>query len=144
MLSRRLLREEENLPPLLVRVIAAAAVAGDKGHASALCAFGRLALVEVPGRGVLAPCNPGVQRAIEELARAHLGMDDARKELRDALAEVEPFARRDAIESAHNHVGSVSDETYFYVGLAYGITLATLGQCASAPAGRARPWQGER
>lgn len=58
--------------------------------------------------------------------KAYLGLDDAQKELREALKVVEPFAERDAIESAHNRVRSVDDEAYLYSGLAFGITLSSL------------------
>ena len=37
---------------------------------------------------------------------------------------VESFGQRDPIESAQNHLRAVSDEAYFYAGLAFGVTLA--------------------
>jgi hypothetical protein len=57
---------------------------------------------------------------------AHLGLEEARREFRKALQAVESFNERDAIESAHNQVRSVDDKAYFYAGLAFGITLASL------------------
>jgi hypothetical protein len=107
-------------------VIAAAAHRGEKAHADALRAYGELALVEVPTRGVLAPTEPEVYEAIEAVARDHLGFSTARAAFRRAIRRVEPFDRRDTIENAHNELVSVSDASYFYVGLSFGLTLAEL------------------
>jgi len=124
-MSSRRRTKAESLTPLLVRVIAAAVEAGKPGHADAMRAYGQLALVEVLCRGVLAPENVDVEKAIEEIARAHLGFAESRNQLRTALARVRA-EHRDAIERALTLHESVSDVSHFYAGLAYGITLAEL------------------
>jgi hypothetical protein len=63
-------------------------------------------------------------------ARKHLGLAEPRKKYLAATAAVEPFAKRDEIESAVNHLMTVSDNAYFYAGLAFGVTLADY--CAPA------------
>jgi hypothetical protein len=133
-MSRRRSRKDRGLPPLLVRLIQAAEHSGEdaegadiSGAPDALRELGKLALWVLPIHGVFVPNNPDISFQIQRISIAHLGLDHARKEFREALKAVEPFAQRDAIESAHNQVRSVDDEAYFYSGLAFGITLANLG-----------------
>jgi hypothetical protein len=70
------------------------------------------------------PNNPNVCAEIQRVSEVHLGLDQARREFKNALKIVETFEQRDPIESAHNHLRSVEDEAYFYAGLAFGIVLA--------------------
>jgi hypothetical protein len=132
-MSRRRLRRDGGLPPLLVRLIKAAKYAGEDGEGAdisgvpdALRELGVLALWALPIHGVFVPNNPDITLEIQKISNAHLGLESARREFREALKVVEPFAPRDAIASAHNRVRSVEDEAYFYAGLAFAITLASL------------------
>lgn len=120
-----------NLPPRLVRLIEAARAARPAAEdyetgavANALEEFGVLGAWVIPFHGVFVPNDSDVCAAVDTIARAHLGLDHARRELRRSLKVVEPFEQRDAIESALNQVRSAYDEAYFYAGLAFGITLA--------------------
>jgi hypothetical protein len=49
-----------------------------------------------------------------------------------ALDAVETFERRDPIETAENQLRAVSDQAYFYAGLAFGVTLADVTAHASS------------
>lgn len=55
---------------------------------------------------------------------ATLDLEEAPRELKETLSVVVEFPQRDPIESALNHVGSASEEAYFYAGLAFGLTFA--------------------
>lgn len=132
-MSRRRSRKDGGLAPLLVRLIKAAKHSGEdaegadiSGAPDALQELGALALWALPIHGIFVPNNPDISFEIERISKTCLGLDDARREFREALKVVEPFAQRDAIESAHSHVRSIDDEAYFYAGLAFGITLASL------------------
>ena len=92
-------------------------------EAKALRAFADLALRQVPTRGVFSPADGHLYSAIDQIARKHLGLEAPRKQFFAATAAVEPFAKRDEIESAANHLMTVSDQAYYYAGLAFGITL---------------------
>src|SRR5262245_20645993 len=77
---------------------------GDRpGEAGALRAFGELALIQVPSRGALAPNDDELYDAIDRIARRHLGLRKASKKFFRATGAVEPFTKRDEIESAANH-----------------------------------------
>jgi ATP phosphoribosyltransferase regulatory subunit HisZ len=122
------------LPPLLARVIELAVYAEKHddstdrtGEAAFLGGVARLAVQNVGFRGVLAP-PPELYKPIEDLAKEHLEWVDAKKELREALDRVKKFKRRDAIETAHIRVLSVSDTAYYYTGLAFGLTVADLSR----------------
>lgn len=93
------------------------------GEANALRALGELAVIHIPGRGVFAPNEDHLENAIDEVATKHLGFKLARKAFFVATSAVEPFARRDEVETAANHLRSISDRAQFYAGLAFGITL---------------------
>ena len=119
------------ISPLLVRLIEAAERSGEdaegrdiRGVAKALREFGDLAVWVLPVHGVFVPNNNDVSAIIDRAANQHLGLEETCREFGDALQVVEAFAQRDPIESAHNHVRSVSEEAYFYAGLAFGLTLA--------------------
>lgn len=92
----------------------------------ALQKFGTLARWVVPVYGVFVPSHNEIAVAIEHIANQHLALGRAREEFRNALSVVEPFERRDAIETAQNLVRSASDEAYFYAGVAIGVTFADL------------------
>jgi hypothetical protein len=70
---------------------------------------------------VFAPIESELDSAIDKIANRFLGFEKPRKEFFDATAGVEPFAKRDEIESAANHLRTVSDSAQFYAGLAFGI-----------------------
>jgi hypothetical protein len=96
-----------------------------KGTARALRELGDLALWALPICGVFVPNDDQISIIVDRVAAQHLGLGEARTEFRKAMANVEAFDRRDAIESAHNQIRSVSEEAYFYAGLAFGITITT-------------------
>ena len=131
-MSRRRSTKPERLSPLLARLIEAAEQHGEdaegrdiKGAAQALREFGSAALWVLPIYGVFVPNDNGVATLVERVARQHLGLEDARMELRKALESIEPFDRRDPIESACNQMRSVTEEAYFYAGLAFGVTMTS-------------------
>jgi hypothetical protein len=133
-MSRRRSTKTERLSPVLVRLIEAAEQHGEdaegreiKGAARALREFGSVARWVLPIHGVFVPNDNDVSVIIERIATQYLGLKEARAEFRKALEIVEPFDRRDPIESAHGRVRSIAEEAYFYAGLAFGVTLATLG-----------------
>ncbi len=121
------------LSPVLARLIEAAEQQGEdaeghelEGAAHALREFSDLASSVLPVHGVFVPNNNDVAMVIDRVAKQHLGLDEARAELRDALKIVDAFAQRDPIECAHGHVRAVAEEAYFYAGLAFGVTLTTI------------------
>jgi hypothetical protein len=123
-------RETRALPPRLVRLIHAARTSGIdsegsdiSGVPSALKDLGELALWALPIHGVFVANNSDMDVLITRIASDHLGLKEARREFSDALSAVEVFERRDPIESAHNHIHTLSDAAYYYAGLAFGITL---------------------
>jgi hypothetical protein len=132
MATRRVRKEKSvPLPPLLVRVIHAARHApydpvDRDGHDAAIRELGCWALVRVPSEGVLAPDDSHAYQAIEIVAREHLAMKEARAAVKKALSAIEPFATRDAVESAYNQLQSANDNAYYYAGPACGITLADM------------------
>jgi hypothetical protein len=126
-------RKSEGLPLLLMRLIEAAEHSGEdaqgrgiRGAARALREFGQLAQWALPIHGVFVASNEDVSTAVERVAKQHLDWEAARREVRQALDAVASFDQRDPIESAQNHLRAVSDEAYFYAGLAFGVTLANL------------------
>ena len=130
-MSPRRTTKPGRLPPALVRLIEAIEQQGsapksrDIVAAGALRDFGDLALWALPVHGVFVPNDERIALIIERVARRHLGLKEATRELLEALATVEAFDRRDAIESAHNQIRSVTEEAYFYAGLAFGITMTS-------------------
>jgi hypothetical protein len=75
---------------------------------------------------VLAPDDSHAYQAIEIVAGEHLAMKEARAAVKKALSAIEPFATRDAVESAYNQLQSANDNAYYYAGPACGITLADM------------------
>ena len=131
-MSPRRPTKPERLSPVLFRLIEAAHNHGDEakgqeisGAAGALREFGDLALWALPIYGVFVPNDERIAVIVERVAARHLGLAEASGEFQAALASVEAFDRRDAIESAHNQVRSVTEEAYFYAGLAFGITMTS-------------------
>jgi hypothetical protein len=94
------------------------------GAAEALRELGELALWALPIHGVFVPNNNDVAVGIANIANERLGLKEARREFTDALNAIELFENRDRIESASNHVHTVSDAAYYYAGLAFALTLA--------------------
>lgn len=97
-MPRRRSREVKSLPPLLVRLIEAAKYAGEdaeggdlSGAPDALREFGELALWAVPIHGVFVPNNRDISLIVERVAKAHLGLEEARRECRKTLKVVEAF-----------------------------------------------------
>jgi hypothetical protein len=112
---------------LLDRLIRAEEYRGETHRAVALAAFGELALFSIPASGVFAPADDGqLYQAIEDIARKHFEFGARREAIRAALSAVGDFNNRDAIATAYSDFATVSDRAYFYGGLAFGVTLATL------------------
>jgi hypothetical protein len=137
-MARKRFKESERLSPLLVRLIEAAEHAREdaegrdiRGAGSALREFGRLALWALPIHGVFVPNNDDVSLIIQRVAKNYLDWEKARSEVRVALDRVGAFELRDRIETAENDLRAVSDEAYFYAGLAFGVTLAGLSTKSS-------------
>ena len=123
-------KEARALPQGLVRLIHAARRSGTdsegsdlRGVPDALRELGELALWALPIHGVFVANNSDMDVLITRIASEHLGLKEARHEFSDALRAIELFERRDPIESAHNHIHTISDAAYYYAGLAFGITL---------------------
>jgi hypothetical protein len=134
---RKRARKSERISPLLVQLIEATEHVGRntegsdiRGTARVLREFGRLALWALPIHGVFVPNNNDVSLIIQRTAKEHLDWEEARGEVRAALDAIETFGLRDSIETAENHLRAVSDEAYFYAGLAFGVTLATDPMCS--------------
>ena len=97
------------------------------GSARALRAFGELAAIEIPGRGVFVADNPDLYKAIEEVADLYLGFAKPRREFSKATDSVKDVALRERIQVSANETQSVSDQAYFYAGLAFGVSLSRFG-----------------
>jgi hypothetical protein len=131
-MSPRRATKPERLSPTLIRLIEAVEHHGDDargrdiiGAAGALREFGELALWALPIYGVFVPNDERIAVIVERVATRHLGLKEASRDFQKAMANVEAFDRRDAIESAHNEIRSVTEEAYFYAGLAFGITMTS-------------------
>jgi hypothetical protein len=112
------------LPPLLIRLIQAARDSGQLNLADALHEFGTFALVSIPTRGLFVPEDPQFLVSIEAVAKSHLGVTAPLESFQRAIAVVENWDQRNAIESAFNHVRDVAEDAYFYAGLVFGVTFA--------------------
>jgi hypothetical protein len=95
--------------------------------AKALRAFGEMAALEVPGRGVFAADRPELYQAIENIADAHLGFSRPRRAFSKATGMVSDADLRERIQASANEMQSISDQAYFYAGLAFGVTLSRFG-----------------
>ena len=145
-MARKRFKKPERLSPLLVRLINAAEHAREdaegqdiRGAAQALREFGELALWALPIHGVFVPNSNDISVIVERVAKRYLAWDEARREVRAALAAIETFELRDPIETAENHLRAVSDEAYFCAGLAFGVTLASCRQAHRESDGAGRP-----
>lgn len=119
-----------DVPPLLRLLIRAAERECPSGHAGALRELTSLALTKVPARGIFDPTSRGeheLYAAIDAVAVRHLGLTGARQAWRRAVngARLELEAR-DRLEQAALRVQAVSDTSYFYTGLAFGLTAVSL------------------
>ena len=120
------------LPPVFSRIIQAAKhvathdTTARSGHALALEELSAWAILNVPVRGVLAPQDDAAFRAIQAIAARHLGYADASQAFRRALKGLGNTDARHEIEATANHLQSISDDAYYYAGLACGITLMNL------------------
>jgi hypothetical protein len=127
-MARHRSRRDHTLPEPLRRLVEAAEhsfSSGDEApHPEALRSLARLALVIVPRRGVFVAHDPDVCVAINRVAVAHLGFDEAKRVYRDALKIVPRFEDRDPIQTAVNHMMSVSDDAYFCAGLMLGVAFS--------------------
>ena len=83
-----------------------------------------LARRAVPVRGVVGISAQEIAAEIEQLATTHLGLEQARHAMRQALREVEPAARRSAIDAAQNRMLEAQATAHFYAGVAFGVTMA--------------------
>jgi len=128
MRQRRTRRDTRaDLPPTLQQLVHAAKLECPQGHAEALTELTVLAVRKIPSRGLFDPAvrgEPELFAAIEAVAVRHLALANARSAWRGALDAAElPFARRDEVERAAQHVQDVSETTYFYAGLAFGLAF---------------------
>ena len=112
-------------PPALRNLINAAEAECPDGHATSLRAFVALASRKFPSRGLFDPGlrgEDGLFAAIDAVAIAHLGLRHAREEWRAALEaaglDLEP---RERIDAAALEVQTISDTSYYYAGLAFGL-----------------------
>jgi hypothetical protein len=94
--------------------------------AKALCAYGALALVQVPLRGVFPPQDEALDDAIDDIATKHLGFGDATRAVANATARLTQ-AERIEVDQAVTHLRIVADKAYFYAGIAFGVTLVDFG-----------------
>ena len=127
MRQRRSRAARNELPATLQQLVHAAQTECPRGHAEALTELTTLAIRKIPSRGVFDPAvrgEPDLFAAIEAVAIRHLALSNARSAWRGALDAAElTFARRDEVERAAQHVQDISDTTYFYAGLAFGLSF---------------------
>lgn len=116
-------------PPNLRHLLRAAALECPAGHADALAALTALALRKIPARGLFDPAiraEEDLLAAIERVANEHFALADARADWRRALdAAALPFETRDEIEHAALRAQTIAETTYFYAGLAFGLTFTS-------------------
>ena len=102
------------LPPLLDRLIDAEERRRQRDRSLALSAFGKLALLAIPTRGVSAPADEHeLFRAIDDIAAKHLRLRERRRAVKTAMNVVGEFDERHAIATANNDFRTVSDRAYF-------------------------------
>jgi len=97
------------------------------GAARALRAFGELAALEIPAGGVFAADRPELYQVIEKVADVHLGFSRPRTQFSKATDIVSDAGLRERIQASANEAQSISDQAYFYAGLAFGVTLSRFG-----------------
>jgi hypothetical protein len=128
MRQRRARREARaDLPPTLQHLVNAAKLECPGGHAEAFTELTTLAVRKIPARGLFDPAvrgEPELFDAIEAVAVRHLALANARAAWRGALDSAElTFSRRDEVERAAQRVQDISETTYFYAGLAFGLAF---------------------
>jgi hypothetical protein len=127
-MARHRSRRDHTLPEPLRRLIAVAEhpfASGDHAaNPNVLRDLARLATVVVPARGVFVARDSDVCLAIDRIAVAHLGFDEARRAYHTALKAVSGFEERDLIQTTVTHMMGVSDEVYFCAGLMLGVALS--------------------
>ena len=111
---------------LLVEALEAQANSGNDRAVDALCELGQLARLQIPIRGVFPMSDDQLFNAVDSIAVKHLDLGGVRQTLNEALVRVEPFALRDEVEVAIDHLCAVLNVAYFNAGLAFGVTLADL------------------
>ena len=128
MRQRRSRREARgDLPAPLLQLLHAAELECPHGHAEALTELTTLAIRKIPARGIFDPAvhgEPELFTAIEAVAVRHLSLANARAAWRGAIDAAElPFAKRDDLERTAQRVLDISETTYFYAGLAFGLAF---------------------
>ncbi len=128
MRQRRLRREARgDLPAPLLQLLHAAELECPHGHAAALTELTTLAIRKIPARGIFDPAvhgEPELFTAIEAVAVRHLSLAKARTDWRGAIDAAElTFAKRDDLERSAQRVLDISETTYFYAGLAFGLAF---------------------
>jgi hypothetical protein len=98
-----------------------------KGAAGALRAFAEMAALEVPARGAFAADRPELYQRIERIATAHLGFGEVHRRFSEATESIPDAELRELIQVSANEMQTLSDQAYFYAGLAFGITLSRFG-----------------
>lgn len=116
--------------PAIRGLIRAAELECPAGHAVALRELTELAARKLPSRGLFDPglrADDGLFSAIESIASAHLGLREARSAWRTALDAANlQFEPRDRIEQSALQIQTISDTSYYYAGLAFGLASVHL------------------
>lgn len=128
-MSRR--RRRARIPAMLEALVEAVEqqqIDNAAGAARALRAFGELAAVELPARGVLGIDDRGdLSKAIQDIADEHLGFAPPRRRFFGGIETVAETELRLRIEDAAGELRAISDQAHFYLGLSFGVTLARFG-----------------
>src|SRR5687767_4793642 len=95
-------RHAGEISPAVVRLIQAARRAGEnadrrglRAAAEGLRDYAALAVWMLPVHGLFVPNAEQVSGLIEQVAKRHFGLADARRELREALRVIEQFEQRE-------------------------------------------------
>lgn len=67
-----------------------------------------------------------IELIIDRAAKLRFGGGDAKREFDEAVRIIEDFHQPDEIETAMNGVRAADSDAYFYAGVAWGITLASM------------------
>ena len=130
-MSRRVPSSPPDLWPTHLRLVVLAAEREcPPGHAGALGDLISVAITKVPARGIFDPTSRGEHdlfSEIDAIACQYLGMTAARSAWRRALRGARlDLTTRDTLEHAALQLQGVSDTAYFYAGLAFGLTGASV------------------
>jgi hypothetical protein len=115
------------LPSALQHVLRSCEAECPIGHAEALDALVGFAIRKVPVRGIFDPGmrdEPDLDKTVEEIAKEHFQLATAQRKWRRAVkaAHLE-LSVRDDLETACLEMQIASDTSYFYAGLAFGLTF---------------------